>query len=103
MDHADGSADGAATGKKPMSKNMANEYCRCNMPMIWLKHKTTGKANPIDLKPVANGNLLIDEERRLYRLATTDEIAKAKRIGKPLYISHFSTCPFAKEFRRKTT
>ena len=34
-------------------------------------------------------------------MATAEEIEKAKRIGKPLYLNHFATCEFAKSFSKK--
>ena len=65
---------------------------------MWLKHKTTDKPAPIEAEPNENGNILIHGD--LYRIATEEEREKAKLIGKPLYLNHFSTCEFAKSFAK---
>lgn len=75
-------------------------YCqKCNTEVVWLWHKDTNKVAPIEDAPAENGNIFI--QGKLYRMATADEIEKAKQIGKPLYINHFATCEFAKSFRKK--
>ncbi len=66
---------------------------------MWLKHKDTNKPAPIEAESSANGNIFISGE--LYRMATKDEIEKAREIGKPLYLNHFATCEFAKSFSKK--
>src|SRR2546430_10393299 len=52
--------------------------------------------NPIDIVPVANGNLRIDEKHGVY-LVILDraEVPETER-----YVSHFATCPKAGDFRR---
>lgn len=69
------------------------------MEVVWLRHKDTNKPAPIETIASANGNILI--HGKLYRMATGDEIKKAKQIGKPLYLNHFATCEFAKSFAKK--
>lgn len=78
---------------------MPYECRKCGKECLWLRHKDTNKPAPIEAEPSENGNIFISGE--LYRLATKDEIAKAKEIGKPLYLNHFSSCEFAKSFSKK--
>lgn len=78
---------------------MPYECRKCGKECVWLKHKDTKKPAPIEAEPSPNGNIFI--QGKLYRMATADEIEKAKRIGKPLYINHFATCEFAKSFRKE--
>lgn len=71
----------------------------CEKPIRWLKHKDTNNFAPIETEPSEKGNIFISG--LFYRLATDEEIIKAKQINKPLYINHFATCAFAEQFRRK--
>lgn len=71
--------------------------CReCHTETVYLKHKTTGKKAPIEVEPNENGNILVKDGQ--YRIATKEEIAKAKEIGHPLYLNHFASCKFAASF-----
>lgn len=75
-------------------------YCqKCNTEVVWLWHKDTNKPAPIEAAPSENGNIFV--KNKLYRMATKDEIEKAKAIGKLLYLNHFATCEFAKSFSKK--
>lgn len=78
---------------------MPYECKKCGKETLWLRHKETNNHAPIEAEPSENGNIFISGE--LYRIATPDEIEKAKRIGKPLYLNHFATCEFAKSFSKK--
>jgi hypothetical protein len=73
---------------------------------MWLTAVPTAKnpnprPNPIEVNPHEKGNLVIDRNKGLYRVATTTEIEVARRDKKNLYISHYATCPFAREFTKK--
>jgi hypothetical protein len=72
---------------------------KCGAEIIWLKHHETEKANPIDAVGTPDGNIVIDREKEIYRMATGNEKEMAKNNGKKLYVSHFSTCKFADSFR----
>lgn len=79
---------------------------KCFEQIIWLKmlpnEKTPNpKPAPIEMKPHPRGNLIISWEKRLYRFATPEEKEFARANSKNLYISHYVTCPFANEFRKK--
>lgn len=83
------------------------QRCRdCQTEIRWMKAVPTEKnpepkMNPIEVAPAENGNLILNPERTLYRFATDEEKRLAKEKGKNLYISHFTTCPKAKERRKK--
>lgn len=68
----------------------------CGAPIIFLESPKTHKLNPIDVAPVANGNLRIDLEFGVY-LFILDRGATPENER---YVSHFATCPRASEFRR---
>jgi hypothetical protein len=81
---------------------------KCSAGIYWLRSVPTEKTPepklaPIDIKPNARGNLVISRELGLYRKATGNEREMARINGKNLYISHFVTCPHAREFRKKKT
>jgi len=59
------------------------------------------RPNPIEVKPHEKGNLVIDRNKGIYRFATKTEIEFARRENKNLYISHYSNCPFSKDFRNR--
>lgn len=74
--------------------------CRkCHKETMWLYHKDTKKPAPIEAEPNANGNILVRGTE--YRIATKEEIEKAKEIGHPLYLNHFASCEFAASFSKK--
>ena len=77
---------------------MSKKCQYCEKPILWLKHKETLKFAPIEAEPSESGNIFINGD--FYRMATDEEVGKAKQIGKPLYINHFATCEFANQFRR---
>jgi hypothetical protein len=61
----------------------------------------SGKAAPIDPDPCARGNVRVTwNGPHASALALPKaELAKAREVGEPLYLSHFATCPQAKRFR----
>lgn len=69
----------------------------CNAPITWATSAKTGRPMPIDLSPVADGNLVVikgvaspatDEDRKLHR---------------DTFKSHFATCPDAPTWRKSKT
>jgi hypothetical protein len=69
--------------------------CRsCEAPVIWAE-TTTGKKMPLDARPTAKGNLVF--LAGVARGATDED----RRLKRPLYTSHFATCPDAATFRRR--
>lgn len=69
--------------------------CRsCEALIIWAE-TTNGKRMPIDERPTAKGNLVYVSGEA--RAATDDD----RRLKRPLYTSHFATCPDAATFRRR--
>lgn len=58
--------------------------------------------NPLDVKPDRErGNLLLDLSTMTYDVLTGDVLKQARERGVDLYISHFVTCEFRGDFRRK--
>ncbi len=70
--------------------------CRgCGAPILWLI-SPKDKLTPIDPAPTARGNLRIDLDYGVWLMILNfGEVPPEER-----YISHFATCPNAKEFRR---
>jgi hypothetical protein len=79
--------------------------CRsCPAPVLWAKHKDTGKSNPLDLEPSPQGNCLVsmdDHSETVYEMLTGDDLDRAKAQCLALYISHFATCPNSRQHRRE--
>lgn len=79
-----------------MSKVIAR--CRsCGAPIIWARHRESGKAAPINAAPVPNGNITLDPLSDHYRILSGEE---RKASTDPLYTNHFGTCPNAKSHKK---
>ena len=83
------------------------ENCEaCNAEIMFLMQANaegeyvSTKANPIEVKPHEKGNIVVNREKGVYRMATPNEKEIAKEHNKNLYISHFATCPKSKEFKK---
>lgn len=76
--------------------------CRsCDAPVLWVTMEGSGKSNPLDPEPVENGNVetFTGEDGRPMGRVLTD--ASDRLFSPPLYVSHFSSCPNAKEHRKR--
>jgi hypothetical protein len=72
------------------------DLCRsCRAEIFWA-YTTTGKKMPLDCQTYVDGNLYLDDEG----IAVTLAKGAAPPPGKPLYKSHFATCPDAKRYRK---
>lgn len=77
----------------------------CGAEIVFANSGSTGRPMPIDAHPAAGGNIRLEErDRPLPPLAhvigaTIDLLAQDDDGVR--YISHFATCPNAKEWRRK--
>ena len=88
-----------------------SEVCaRCKAPVVWAETAANGKPIPLDPEPVDDGNIALHKRRVGIPVATVlgrrqlDALrGQAVRFGPPLvlYRSHFASCPFADEFRRR--
>jgi hypothetical protein len=67
----------------------------CGAAIRSRQHITTGKRAPIDVEPVANGNIVLVGDTQ-YRVVTKTAPAQP---GELTYVSHFATCPDAQRFR----
>lgn len=87
---------------------------RCDKEFLWAH--TGRKSIPIDPQPVDDGNILLwaingndlrpvsaprAGDRLQANILTHAEIAVAKETGLPLWVSHFTTCPYGDELRRQ--
>lgn len=67
----------------------------CGAPIIWLR-TFAGKSIPVDEVPVPDGNIVV-----LGDSDTCQTLKKGEETEKPRYVSHFATCPQAKDWRKK--
>lgn len=68
--------------------------CRsCEAPITWAE-TASGKSMPLDEVPTPKGNMVLIAGKT--RGATDED----RRLHRPLYTSHFATCPDAGTFRR---
>jgi hypothetical protein len=76
------------------------ETCRtCKAPIRWAV-TAAGHLMPLDVEPVADGNLRLDRD---IDGETPRVLAVPKRYrtaDEPLYVAHFRTCPYADHHRR---
>jgi hypothetical protein len=66
----------------------------CDAPIRWVKMAATGKSMPLDVQRSASGNIVLDEKTGLGGFALPGD-------ERPRYVSHFATCPNAKQHRRR--
>jgi hypothetical protein len=68
--------------------------CRkCNKPIFWGRTENN-KRIPIDMETVHGGNLVVELDGALVRVVNPRPDIKR-------HVSHFSTCPFADDFRKR--
>jgi hypothetical protein len=73
---------------------MAN--CRsCNADIEWAEWADSGKAVPLDVGTSTNGNLVVIGGKVRHYKPEDAKLARDRRV------SHFSTCPDAKDWRNK--
>lgn len=75
----------------------ALDTCRsCSRPITWMV-TPKNRRMPLDLEPAESGNV-----RVLGDVAYTlraEELENARSQGERLYVSHFATCPNARQHR----
>lgn len=81
----------------------AHGACRsCSADVWWGINERGGRGNPLDPEPVPDGNIIIvrieADGRPLIRYLKKDEEVET---GVDRYVSHFSTCPDAEDWRKK--
>lgn len=78
---------------------MRTSRCRsCRAEVVWCV-TAGGKAMPVDVEPVEDGNVVLEDDGDL--VATVVPPGQGL-LGdeRPRYVSHFATCPNADEHRR---
>ena len=73
---------------------------RCGARVLFGRMQSSGKMAPFDASPSEKGNAVIvtpatENEPPIMRVLKKGEAANG-----PRYVSHFATCPNAKDFRR---
>lgn len=85
--------------------------CRsCNAEVHWICFQGTGKKNPLDLDPRPDGNVILTDRIAVdgtpgARVLTKKELEQPDMFSPdlahtPRYVSHFATCPNAKDHRK---
>lgn len=70
----------------------------CGATIVWTRTQG-GKRMPVDAEPAANGNIVLgDGDPPAAIIVPPDE---RERALYPLYVSHFASCKFAAQHRRK--
>jgi hypothetical protein len=83
---------------------MRVEQCRsCKAPIIWAIART-GRPMPVDVEPIAGGNIELDEQQAtpqaLRPLAPLARLVRAEP-GVLRYRSHFASCPDSWKWKRR--
>ena len=75
-------------------------YCRsCGRTVLWVTLTPSGKRTPLDAEPTPAGTVIItDTAPPTGRVLTKPEVGS--HPGVPRYVSHFATCPQAKQWRK---
>lgn len=67
----------------------------CEAEVIWCTWEKSGKPTLLDANPTPHGNLVKLPGDKI-RYATAED----KKLHRPLYTSHFATCPQADQYRK---
>lgn len=81
---------------------MTSQCRSCQAPIRWAR-TPKGARMPLDLEPVANGNIhlgWVGGDELAFVLTDQADIAGCQADGTPLYVSHFATCPDAPSHRK---
>lgn len=86
---------------------MASKCRSCQAPILWTLDATTGRAQPLDAEPVANGNVKLTGRTGKTREGTTVPVSRVVIPQDSLfddeppvrYLNHFVTCPDAEEWK----
>ena len=70
----------------------------CSELVVWVESGRNRKPMPIDPLPTTTGNVWLE---RLGRGQIAHVLRKGQKFKGPLYRSHFATCPFADQLRRR--
>lgn len=81
----------------------------CDARITWAITEPGGKRIPLDFDPVPEGNIEVvgrtndgTMSQALVRVLKKGELDTLPGMPQPLrYVSHFATCPYAKNFRRR--
>jgi hypothetical protein len=88
----------------PPQKPVTAKCRSCGAPILWVKMLKSGKLNPVDAEPVANGNVFILVEpdlsidpsaKPMAIVLDKESLAKMHEDGELLFCSHFATCKTA--------
>lgn len=81
------------------------EPCRsCRTPIAWATVTMSGKTMPINPQPSPHGNVDVVKVGRTYVaqvIGNRTRCAAMIAAGRPLYLSHFTDCPHASNWRKR--
>ena len=69
----------------------------CGALVLWVTHIQSGKWMPMDADPVAMPG---PGQFAIIRSIAWSYGLEAEKEGRPRFVSHFSTCPHAREWRQ---
>jgi hypothetical protein len=67
----------------------------CGAPIRWAVTRATGARIPLDPRPVASGNIVVEPSGFVRVLGRGEVVSPGDR-----FVSHFVTCPFAAAHRK---
>jgi hypothetical protein len=77
------------------------DHCRsCRAPIRWAT-TANGRAMPVDLEPVPDGNLWLGRGPYGAVIASVVPEERREELAGELYLPHFATCPHAHKHRRR--
>jgi hypothetical protein len=84
-----------------MSLRTDGAKCRsCKAPIAWVLMMGSGKSNPLDPEPSPKGNVVVSKDGQACAVSASEADRLRTEEGASLYLSHFATCPQAKQFKR---
>lgn len=85
----------------PRSCTEPQECKSCKAPILWVKWPNSGKAMPIDDAPGTgvNHTVVVTHSLKMNTL-WAEKYDESRHQGRRRFVSHFVTCPQAKQHRR---
>lgn len=98
MRHYEGS-EALTLARREQDCTLPSECRSCKDPIVWVEWPKTGKRMPIDALPVPDGDVVVTHRKSENKLIAEKFHPARHEKGRKRYVSHFTTCPNAKQHR----
>lgn len=87
---------------RPRPEDAEAGVCRSCGGAVWWVLTTAEKEMPLDVDPVADGNIEMTRIGRHWRAEVLPQAESLFDVGRPRWRTHFVSCPQAAQWRRRS-